>query len=210
VPLLLQQKSARSTILGLIQEPSRPPDEGGVSMKLLLVTALIAGSAVAARAADLRVPVKAPVVAPAYSWAGPYVGFQAGYGWSNDLKVAAVPNAPFANDFSGTTAFIAANHPSGLTLDGFTGGVQAGYNWQSGNLVYGVEADISYTDFRKSFEFGAGNIIPLSVAGQVKSDWLATLRARGLCGQQLALLPDRGSRACGCEVFGIRCSRWQR
>ena len=33
---------------------------------------------------------------------------------------------------------------------GFTGGVQAGYNWQSGTLVNGVEADIGALSLRKS------------------------------------------------------------
>lgn len=30
--------------------------------------------------------------------------------------------------------------------DDFTGGLQGGYNWQSGNLVFGPEGDISFAD----------------------------------------------------------------
>ncbi len=40
-----------------------------------------------------------------------------------------VPNSSFSND------------PSGLF-----GGVQAGYNWQHGNVVLGVEADLGEMD----------------------------------------------------------------
>jgi opacity protein-like surface antigen len=33
---------------------------------------------------------------------------------------------------------------------GFTGGGQAGYNWQTGAFVLGVQGDINYTDARRS------------------------------------------------------------
>jgi hypothetical protein len=37
-----------------------------------------------------------------------------------------------------------------LRPDGILGGVQAGYNWQSDSLVFGIEGDISFTDMRRS------------------------------------------------------------
>jgi outer membrane immunogenic protein len=53
--------------------------------------------------------------------------------------------------------------------DGFVGGVQAGYNWQAGQIVYGLEADVSYADisFKDNF-FGV----------EASVDWLATVRGR--------------------------------
>jgi outer membrane immunogenic protein len=65
-----------------------------------------------------------------------------------------------------------------LSWDGFTGGGQAGYNWQVSSVVLGVEADINYLDNNRSFAFGAGNVVPLSVIGSVSNHWLATFRGR--------------------------------
>ena len=64
------------------------------------------------------------------TWAGPYFGLHAGavFGdFNNDFSVGPGPN----KDFGG---------PSG--------GVLAGYNFQHGNLVFGVEADFSLMDIR--------------------------------------------------------------
>lgn len=56
----------------------------------------------------------------------------------------------------------------GDDIDGFLGGVQAGYNWQfSRNIVFGIEADIAGTDINGS-------------TGGINShiDYLGTARAR--------------------------------
>ena len=40
------------------------------------------------------------------------------------------------------------------------GGFQAGYNWQAGNLVYGLEADIAFASARSETDlFGGGVVI---------------------------------------------------
>ncbi|GLK78716.1 outer membrane protein [Methylopila turkensis] len=86
----------------------------------------------AAFAADIPAYEAAPAVAapvPSFTWSGPYLGLQAGYGW-----------------------FDADNRVNGFkpdsSPDGFTVGAYAGYNHQLENspLVLGVEADINYTD----------------------------------------------------------------
>jgi outer membrane immunogenic protein len=66
----------------------------------------------------------APVVtAPVSSWAGPYAGVQAGYGFNGDVS------DPGAD----------------IETDGFLGGVFGGFNWQNGSFVYGVEGDVNYS-----------------------------------------------------------------
>ena len=48
-----------------------------------------------------------------------------------------------------------------LAPDGFNGGVQAGYNWQAGNVVYGLETDIqgsSQEDNKTCFFCGNGQL----------------------------------------------------
>jgi outer membrane immunogenic protein len=91
--------------------------------KATLGAALFAAVCVtaSAKAADLPYRPAQPYTVNqplnAYSWAGPYLGGNIGYGWGS------VDNNP--------------TKPSGLL-----GGAQAGYNWQSGQFVFGVEGDI--------------------------------------------------------------------
>jgi outer membrane immunogenic protein len=89
--------------------------------KLTFVTAILAAMCVSASAlaADLsyRQPYTVSQPLNAFSWAGPYLGANVGYGWGD------VDNNP--------------TKPSG-----FLGGFQAGYNWQTQQFVFGLEGDI--------------------------------------------------------------------
>jgi hypothetical protein len=83
--------------------------------------ALIAlGASIPAHAADMAVKAPPPTVPVApYNWLGLYVGGNFGGAWtSGSLHV------PGNNFYGGLTEFI--------------GGVQAGYNFQAGNFLYGV------------------------------------------------------------------------
>jgi iron complex outermembrane recepter protein len=76
---------------------------------------------------------KAPIVT-AWSWAGPYLGLNIGYS-AGKSKTDAV----FSDATLGTPLFATGSSDN---LNGLIGGVQAGYNWQAGNWVAGIEADI--------------------------------------------------------------------
>jgi outer membrane immunogenic protein len=98
---------------------------------IVSAAALIAAGWVAsAQAADLNYQPRAPYTVNqplnSYSWAGPYLGANLGYSWGS---VDHNPTKP----------------------SGFEGGVQAGYNWQSGPLVFGVEGDIQATGADDTF-----------------------------------------------------------
>jgi outer membrane immunogenic protein len=67
----------------------------------------------------------APVVAA--NWAGFYLGGNLGSGTARNRTSLAV---------------LGTNEQFNLAPDGVIGGVQAGYNWQAANWVFGVEADI--------------------------------------------------------------------
>src|SRR5262245_11331209 len=104
--------------------------------RYLLVTVSAAALSTGALAADMPVKAPAPVVVP-WSWTGFYVGAHAGVAWNR---------AAFADIGDDTGSIFAA--PLGLDFwkpshAGFMGGGQIGYNLQSGNMVYGVEADFS-------------------------------------------------------------------
>jgi outer membrane immunogenic protein len=107
---------------------------------------IAAGCTVSAQAADMsygRTPaytVNQPL--NAYSWAGPYLGGNLGYAWGS------VDNA--------------IPKPSGVQ-----GGVQAGYNWQSGPLVFGIEGDLQATGADDTF-----------APWKFSNPWFGTVRGR--------------------------------
>jgi outer membrane immunogenic protein len=123
---------------------------------------LLAGAAVlsatallsSAQAADLgRMPYKAPpvpYVAPYYNWTGFYLGVNGGGGWGHG-------NWDSAGGMSGS--------------GGLVGGT-AGYNWQVGTWVLGLEGDIDWSDVKGS----TNNIF----CGSCKTEntWLGTVRGR--------------------------------
>jgi outer membrane immunogenic protein len=109
--------------------------------------ALVAvGCTGAARGADLSYAPRAPYTVNqplnAYSWAGPYLGGTLGYEWGT------VGNNP--------------TKPSGVT-----GGVEAGYNFQNGPWVFGVEGDINVTGADDTF-----------APWKFSNPWFGTLRGR--------------------------------
>jgi outer membrane immunogenic protein len=80
-------------------------------------------------AADLAAPP------PAFTWTGFYLGANAG-------GVLSPGNPAFQSQGFGSSAFdLPAN---GGAKVGFTGGFQAGYNYQIGSLVPGFETDFNY------------------------------------------------------------------
>jgi outer membrane immunogenic protein len=119
--------------------------------------ALLCGSALfsAAHAADLRPAYKAPSEASApFSWTGFYVGGNVGYGW-------------------GTASFDSAG--GSLSPKGVNGGVQLGYNYQLGQVVFGLEGDFQFADHKDSISASSA-VATETLEG--KSDWFSTARGR--------------------------------
>jgi opacity protein-like surface antigen len=104
-----------------------------------------------ARAADM--PVKAPPLpSPAYNWSGFYLGANLGGAWTSGSL-----NIPGNNLYGGTTEFI--------------GGVQAGYNFQAGHLLLGVEGDFDGATFGHP-------VLPTPTLGSVSQRWIGTAAGR--------------------------------
>ncbi|WP_050031545.1 outer membrane beta-barrel protein [Bradyrhizobium sp. LTSP857] len=113
-------------------------------------------------AADLPIYGKAPAIAtPLYDWSGFYIGAFGGGGYGNHNLNNATGPAGFAN--------FTANYSS----KGGLGGGEIGYNWQSGNIVVGVEADGFGADIKGNDNFALG------WDDATKLGWGGTLRARG-------------------------------
>jgi outer membrane immunogenic protein len=105
-----------------------------------------------------------------FSWAGPYLGGNLGYDWGT------VSNNP--------------TKPSG-----FVGGAQAGYNWQSGTLVFGVEGDIEVTGADDTF-----------APWKFSNPWFGTVRGRAGYAFNNILFYGTGGLAFGelrAETFGL-------
>jgi outer membrane immunogenic protein len=129
--------------------------------KLLLAsTALVAFATVgSAGAADL--PVKAPVapalICPTCNWTGFYFGVNAGGSIGVDTNAAGLSGFPTGAGFPATgNPFLSSTDKR--ALPGFLGGAQAGYNWQTGNVVLGVEADWQFTDERSTLNVTGQNL----------------------------------------------------
>jgi outer membrane immunogenic protein len=77
-----------------------------------------------------------------FGWAGPYVGATLGCEWGR------IDNNP--------------THPNGVA-----GGIEAGFNWQTGNFIYGGEADINFSAADDTF-----------APWQFSNPWFGTVRGR--------------------------------
>jgi opacity protein-like surface antigen len=129
--------------------------------KIFLATSALLVMTAAASAADL--PMKGPMMAPAavYSWTGWYVGGNIGGGG--------------ATTAFGDPCFYCS---AGNTTNGFfTGGVQAGYNYQFGNGLVGIEADVNGNSLNNKFLMGGDDGSALRAG--LKVDLSGTIRARG-------------------------------
>ncbi len=145
--------------------------------KILLSSVALLGLATGAMAADLpsrRAP--APIVAavPVFTWTGFYVGVNAGYGWNTNDTIT-IGGERFDLDDDG----------------GFVGGAQAGYNYQIGSFVVGLEGDIQYADFGNDrIVFANGDIVEFD-----NGDWFGTVRARAGVAFDRALIYATGGFA---------------
>jgi outer membrane immunogenic protein len=135
---------------------------------------IAAGWSASAPAADLSYGSRAPYTVNqplnAFSWAGPYLGANLGYDWGS---VANNPTRP----------------------SGFQGGVQAGYNWQTGGFVWGVEGDLEVNGANDTF-----------APWKFSNPWFGTARGRAGYAFSNVLFYGTGGLAFGQlqgETFGL-------
>ena len=124
-------------------------------MRTLIASIIVSGVSLiavsAAQAADAveqipEAPVAVDQPAPAANWSGYYLGATGNY------------------DFIGKQR----GGPSSDDADGFGGSLYTGYNWQSGQIVYGVEADVGMSD-QRSFATDGNSL---------KEGWNGSVRGR--------------------------------
>jgi len=119
---------------------------------LASVAVVVVGMGVSAHAADMPVKAPPPAPPPPYNWSGFYVGANFGGAWTNGSLN--IPNNSF---YGGLTEFI--------------GGVQAGYNFQAGHLLLGVEGEFDGATFSHP-------TLPIPTFGSVSQHWISTAAGR--------------------------------
>lgn len=132
---------------------------GGFFLKSVMAAALaVVVAAPAVQAADLggRPSYKGEpdYGAPRYLWTGAYAGLQAGYAWADAFQ------------FDNVGTFFSRE------ADGFIGGGTLGYNFQRGQVVWGVETDFSGSNLEARGGCGIG------LTCESTMNWLWTLRGR--------------------------------
>lgn len=119
------------------------------------LAALAVALASPAGAADLARPYYGntqavqPSLLPGFVWTGLYAGGQAGYTWST----------------------VDWNQTNDFDMDGFSGGVHVGYNWQVGQFVYGAEGQLNFAN-------GDGSKVCGSSICSAETNWSGDIRAR--------------------------------
>jgi outer membrane immunogenic protein len=169
--------------------------------RILLTTASLGvlGLTAPALAADLSPYLKAPpVVTPAYDWSGFYVGVFGGGGFGNHNL----------NNANGPAGF--ANFTLNYESTGAIGGGEAGYNWQSGNVLFGVEGDAFWSGIKGNNNVGSTDAFGFASTDETGLRWGGTVRARGGITVDRLLLFFTGGWAYGSlqhtntdTVFGI-------
>jgi opacity protein-like surface antigen len=130
------------------------------------------------------------------SWSGFYLGIHGGYGWKD-------------NDFAEVISVIPLVTLGGIDSRGGLFGFQAGYNWQRGPIVGGLEID-----FTKSWIDGTSAPVRRTFAGGISItdtegddvQWLGSARAR----LGYAFGGDRGGCCSNFLLYGTGGLAWER
>jgi outer membrane immunogenic protein len=156
----------------------RVREEDGMQKTIFGAGLAVAMATASAQAADLPRgqyrPYAPPPAMAVYSWMGPYLGANLGYQWGETT------NNP--------------TEPSGIA-----GGLQAGYNFQTGQFVFGGEADIQLSGAEDTF-----------APWKFSNPWFGTVRGRAGVAMNNILFYATGGLAYGNlrgEVGGLTENR---
>jgi outer membrane immunogenic protein len=145
-------------------------------VRLAAAALLLASASTVAAAAELPTKAAQP---PAYQWTGCYLGINGGAGASASDVTTTV----------GAGTYLTATDPATVSADGSgsandtkaIGGGQAGCNWQTNTVVFGLEGDFDYFSSNANFfnntdTLAAGT--PFVVGQSLTTNYLATVRPR--------------------------------
>lgn len=146
-------------------------------MKKLIFTGVAVAALLATPAMAADLPVKAPALVPpaAPSWAGLYVGLGLGGRWGTTTWNTTVA------DFTGPV-LLDASSPHDFDNSSFHVSGYVGYNFQFGNWVTGLEADLGWGNSEETLAGFPGLLINHAPPGDdrssVKLKWDGSVRGR--------------------------------
>jgi len=129
-------------------------------------------------------PLSAQAQDAAMDWTGFYAGVHAGYGWGDKDWITS-----------------GGGNPQSHSENGILGGVQAGYNVQKDNFVFGVEGDFSFSgiDGGTSWTAGGRNAGPRNITADI--NWIASIAARAGVAMDSTLIYAKGGVAWADEDY---------
>jgi outer membrane immunogenic protein len=138
--------------------------------RIALCVATTLGLIATSQAADLPNRYRGPDMfspSPVATWTGFYVGAQAGYAWGSDQTRIDVPGFPFS--------FVGPDHDT----SGAVGGLHAGYNFQTGLAVFGVEGDLELAGIDGKVQLsGSGGFPGYDLSSRTSINAQGSLRGR--------------------------------
>ncbi len=126
--------------------------------KLLIAATALSGVLVcvnSAMAAD-------PVIDPGFDWTGFYLGVQGGYDWGSSKRV------PWGAPNTG----VLVNNDGPAKMNGWEGGIHAGYDYQINQIVLGVVGDVAASNLQGDDDGRGGHV------NGFDAKWQGSLRAR--------------------------------
>ncbi len=149
------------------------------TMAAALAASTIAGSAFAADLPSRKVAPAYIAPAPVFTWTGFYLGLNAGYAWDSTAYATSMLPGSHLGALANVLSVSASGTGAG-SRGGFTGGAQAGFNYQMGMFVAGVETDIAFVP--KAFSLNGSGILttgnPYLINHSINSGVFGTVRGR--------------------------------
>lgn len=134
-------------------------------MKRLAGLIIVAAFAQSAYADGTPGPYSPPVALQVSPWIGFYAGAHAGHAWGDLKNIDSYPANPncwwCSNDY-------------GDNADSFFGGGQIGYNFQAGQVVFGVEGELGFN----LLDGDASDPVHITPNSHVEGDWYGTIAGR--------------------------------
>lgn len=136
------------------------PKPGLARLALLCGSLFCMAPAMAADMPSSRLLPPAPALPDLYSWTGIYLGVQGGYSWGQERTT-----------FSDTLGRAFNGAAFRQSSDSALGGAHAGFNYQTGSIVFGIEGDVEALDAGET-------LVAPGMTARVKRDWQASVRGR--------------------------------
>ncbi|HEY5794262.1 MAG TPA: outer membrane protein [Bosea sp. (in: a-proteobacteria)] len=136
------------------------PKPGLARLALLCGSLFCMAPAIAADMPSSRLLPPAPALPDFYSWTGIYLGVQGGYSWGQERT-----------GFSDTLGRAFNGAAFRQSSDSALGGAHAGFNYQVGSIVFGIEGDLEGLDAGET-------LIAPGMTARVKRDWQGSARGR--------------------------------